>query len=60
MWIKVKRRRAGDPKFFINIVSVIMFVVVILGVIFTEPLVNLIVSGYDQETLALTVKRPGL
>lgn len=41
---------------FINIVSIIMFVVVILGVIFTEPLVNLIVSGYDQETLALTVK----
>jgi putative peptidoglycan lipid II flippase len=41
---------------FINVVSIIMFFVVILGVIFTRPLVNTLVPGYDAQTLELTVQ----
>ena len=41
---------------FINIVSIIMFIVVILGVIFARPLVNILVPGYDEQTLYLTVQ----
>ncbi|HOR89946.1 MAG TPA: murein biosynthesis integral membrane protein MurJ [Clostridia bacterium] len=41
---------------FMNLVSIIMFVVVILCVIFAKPLVNMLVPGYDAETLELTVQ----
>lgn len=41
---------------FMNLISIIMFVVVILGVIFAEPLVNMLVPGYDEQTILLTVQ----
>lgn len=40
---------------FMNVVAIIMFIFVILGVIFTKPLVHMLVPGYDAQTLALTV-----
>lgn len=40
---------------FMNAVVLIMFGVVILGVIFAKPLVNILVPGYDEQTLMLTV-----
>ncbi len=41
---------------FTNAVSIIMFFFVILGVIFAKPLVYMLVPGYDEQTLALTVQ----
>jgi putative peptidoglycan lipid II flippase len=41
---------------FINFTAILMFVVVILGMIFTEPLVRFFFSEYGAEKLALTVE----
>lgn len=41
---------------FINFTAIMMFAVVILGMIFTEPLVKVFFSEYGAEKLALTVE----
>lgn len=54
---KGKEKEGWKPiSSFMNLIAILMLIVVILGVIFAEPLVKMMVSGYDQVTLGLTVE----